>query len=404
MKNLVVVIPTYWSRKAGEAGHPEDSIFDHPTPIDGEGTLGRCLDSLKSTTSHTFKVLIIAAPVNPSLSEAVEEKIELIMAPYRKNYPIGMFGPSDLALLKSRLEENGMDPGLVGLDAYARVRNCQLLGSVLLNADLIAAIDDDEVVPADYLQKATDYAGKRQAEKRIDGVAGIYLDRNGDYRVKEATGARGSANLFTRKAALMNDEFSSYMSRPGRLVETAIALGGNMVFTRELFMNVPFDPGITRGEDIDYLLNSRMLGFNWFLDRELSIIHLPPAPSEKDPLNTSGYAKMQQDIIRFIYQREKIRLSAEIAGFKHLIPEDFGFYPGEFFKDDLEEQALEALKETRPRDADERFFPEPEKLMESAWQRASKAGEFPAFREKWRKLTGLLESDPVLKERIRKKF
>jgi len=57
-----------------------------------------------------------------------------------------------------------------------------------------------------------------------------------------------------------------------------------------------------------------MLGFNWFLDKELSITNLPPSPSAQDLINTSSYARLQQDVIRFIYQREKIRLSCEISG------------------------------------------------------------------------------------------
>ncbi len=404
MNRITVTIPTYWSWNAGESGHPEDSIFDHPTPLDEEGTLRRCLESLKEISLPDFQVLIITAPVNPDLSEAVEQKIESIISPFRKSYPIVQFCPSDLAMLKKRLEAEGIDPELVSLDAYAQIRNCQLIGSLLLDTDLIAAIDDDEVVPEDYLQQACQYAGKTYKGKQIHGVAGIYLDSTGNYKVKESPEARISSNLFKRKAALMNDEFASYMELPERIVETAIALGGNMVFTRDLFMQVPFDPGITRGEDIDYLLNSRMLGYNWFLDKELRITHLPPAPSEKDPLNTSLYSRLQQDIIRFVYQREKIKLSTALSGFYPLEPEDFGYYPGKFFKDDLEEHALEALKEMRPLDAEECSFPKPEKLIELAKERAASAGNFYEFKEKWKQVMGVVERDRQLKEHMKSRL
>ncbi len=43
-----------------------------------------------------------------------------------------------------------------------------------------------------------------------------------------------------------------------------------------MFQIVPFDPHVTRGEDIDYLMNAKMFGFDFFLDNKLSIKHLPP--------------------------------------------------------------------------------------------------------------------------------
>ena len=52
-----------------------------------------------------------------------------------------------------------------------------------------------------------------------------------------------------------------------------------MILHRELFECVPFDPLVTRGEDVDYLINSRMFGFSFFLDNTLSIKHLPQPKS-----------------------------------------------------------------------------------------------------------------------------
>ena len=41
-----MVIPSYWGRKKKEGRKETDTIYDHPTPLDEEGTLGRLLDSL----------------------------------------------------------------------------------------------------------------------------------------------------------------------------------------------------------------------------------------------------------------------------------------------------------------------------------------------------------------------
>ena len=187
-------------------------------------------------------------------------------------------------------------------------------------------------------------------------------------------------------------------------METPLALGGNMVFPQALFYNVSFDPGITRGEDIDYVMNSRLLGFSWFLNRDLAITHLPPKAAAGDPLTTTPYAKLQRDVLRFFYQRQKIHFSQKHPELESLEPDDFGLYPGEFFKDDLDEQALEALRVLRPSDADERFFPVPERMLAMARERAKKVEDYPAFNASWKRILQVVDEDRELKERMRRKL
>ncbi len=405
MRRITIVIPTYWCWPRGHTGLPEDSIFDHPTPIDGAGTLDRCLESLKDLTTHSFQVLLITAPVNPKLDSEIEKRVEELIEPFRNSFPIGQFGPSDLKRIRATLEREGLDPVLVSLQAYAQIRNCQILGSVLLDSDLIVAIDDDEIVPADYLERAVESVDKLQnGAAEGAGLAGIYLDAGGEYHLKLNAHEIASENKFIRKAVLINEQFDACFAKKQRLVETPLALGGNMVFPPDLFRNVSFDPGITRGEDIDYLMNSRLFGYFWFLDKELVITHLPPKASAGDPVTTTPYAKLQRDVLRFIYQRQKIRISKEDSNLNPLQAEDFGIYPGEFLKDDLEAQALEALKALRPADADERFFPPPEVTLELARERAKRAEEYPTFNASWKKVVEAVDADKELKEMLRPKL
>jgi hypothetical protein len=177
-----------------------------------------------------------------------------------------------------------------------------------------------------------------------------------------------------------------------------------MVFPADLFRSVSFDPGITRGEDIDYLMNSRLFGFSWFLDGNLSITHLPPKAAAGDPLTTTPYAKLQRDVLRFIYQREKIRISQAHPHLRSLRAGDFGIYPGEFFKEDLDDQALEALRILRPPDADERFFPRPERMLDLARKRAKRAGDYPAFNSSWKRVLEVVDGDEELKQGMRRKL
>lgn len=128
-------------------------------------------------------------------------------------------------------------------------------------------------------------------------------------------------------------------------MDTPVALGGNMVFHRDLFIRVGFDPGITRGEDIDYLINARLAGHRFWLDKELLITHLPP-----EAYGALPYAKLVQDVYRFVYKREKLRLAGTD-------PAQFDPYPGRFLRDDVEEQALAALQAAVTPEAAVRFGP-----------------------------------------------
>lgn len=403
MLKTTITIPTYWTRKYGEKGSPEDALFDHPTPLDQQGTLRRCLESLAALKSKDFQVLIITAPVNLQLVDQVEKVVEKIIAPFRKTFPVIQFGVKELESAQKILESRDLEGGLLSLKSYPNIRNCQLIGALLLDSDLIVAVDDDETVPGDFIDTAVELVGSDFEGKRIDGKAGIYLNSDGDYKIRERADLRSSVNIFIRKAALINDAFTHLLSAPERIVETPIALGGNMVFSRELYTSVPHDPNITRGEDIDYLINSRLLGFNWFFDRKLRITHLPPKAGSGEPLNTTPLAKLQQDVIRFIYQKKKIALSHNRAGIIPVSAEELGVYPGEFLKPGLEEQARSALQDTRPDNVDESFFPSPEKLLDRAKRHSDKAGAFFDFAGKWPKLIETLAAASTLKEQLLRK-
>ncbi len=403
MLKTTITIPTYWTRKYGEKGSPEDAIFDHPTPLDQQGTLPRCLESLCALKGKDFQVLIITAPVNPQIADRVDKVVARIIAPFRKAFPVIQFGMKELESAQRILESRGVGGGLLSLNSYPNIRNCQLIGALLLDSDLIVAIDDDETVPEDFIDTAVELVGSDFKGKRIDGKSGIYLNNDGDYKIRETGNPRSSPNIFFSKAALMNDAFSHLLSTPERIVETPIALGGNMVFSRRLYTSVPHDPNITRGEDIDYLINSRLLGFNWFFDRKLRITHLPPEAGPEDPFNTTVLAKLQQDVIRFIYQKEKITLSHNRSGITPVRTGDLGVYPGEFLKPGLEELALCALQDTRPANVDESFFPTPEELLYRARKHSDKAGAFFDFAGKWPQMIETLAADSSLRDQLLRK-
>ena len=110
MKNEpIITIPTYWTRKGGikKLG---DTYFDHPTAVDGEQTLTRLLDSLKEAWGD-FKVVVLTAITDYSDNKVynqVEKRIQSLIKPYKKHFPIMQFVKKDVKFLKERMKKYGI--------------------------------------------------------------------------------------------------------------------------------------------------------------------------------------------------------------------------------------------------------------------------------------------------------
>jgi len=239
MPNVIIVIPTYWTWSSQQPDGPVEAVYDHPTPMDGESTLPRLLESLSAPGGPEFGVLILTAVTHPELETAAAGRVTSLIAPFRAQHPIAQATEADAAAIRRRRPSLAAH---VQMRNYAGVRNLQLLLAHALGAEVIVALDDDETVAPDVMLPEG---------PRTDNV---FLDKN----------------------AIMNEGTRALQATPGRLAPTPVALGGNMIFHRDLFTQVGFDPGITRGEDIDYLINARLAGHRFWLDKELLITHRPP--------------------------------------------------------------------------------------------------------------------------------
>lgn len=390
MKSVTIVIPTYWSWAKEKGPQPGDAIYDHPTPIDTDGTLARLLDSLKIIDYPDWDILILSVAGNPALEVQLEAKIAEIIAPFKRYFPISCFSANSLKRLRERLAHHGFDPELVGLNNYSSIRNCQLIVPHLMGRDVIVALDDDEIIrDKNYLHQATKFIGEEHEDKFVAGVGGFYLDQYGSNRVPESSA--DTDNKFIKKLSIMNSVTETIECQSEELVKTPFVLGGNMVFSRQMFEQVSFDPFITRGEDIDYLINARLHGYSFFIDQELTITHLPP-PETK----ATAYSKLCQDVIRFIYEQEKLEQARQHPNLQNVRPEDLDPYPGLFLREDVTQQALAALYLRRPANADHHLLPQPEQVVSDAVQYARKnvPGYFE-FAAQWPELMRVLANDTI---------
>ncbi|MDY0290408.1 MAG: hypothetical protein RBR15_16400 [Sphaerochaeta sp.] len=392
-RELFVVIPTYWQGRTTRNPLPEDLVFDHPTFLDGEDTLSASLESLAKTESpKDFKVLVLSAAVHPSLEEEVIEVVDKIIGSYTNRLHIAHFHAKKLKEVQQRLVALGYPKEFLTLDGYASIRNCQLAIPAILGADVISAIDDDELVERDYPSKVLEHVGK----PGMDGIAGRYRNKDGQTLVHDRFANTENPSLFQKKQAYQNEVYRRVEDSEDTITDTSIVLGGNMVFSRTLFMHVPFDPFVRRGEDIDYMINSMMAGFQWKCDKTLMIDHYPPACKETN--------KLQEDVMRFLYEKAKIEMSVTKEGIKAVRAEDLGPYPGNFLKENLQEEALQVLKD-RPKEIEkEPWFLSAEEVIQKGLALGDRVDEFFTYLELWPNVVQALCSDAETKNILEMMF
>jgi len=122
----------------------------------------------------------------------------------------------------------------------------------------------------------------------------------------------------------------------------------------------------------------------------LMIDHYPPACKETN--------KLQEDVMRFLYERAKIEKSETREGITSVKAGQLGPYPGNFLKDDLEEEALKVLRD-RPKDiAQEPWFLSPEEVIKRGLALGDKVDEFFEYAELWPKVMEELCGDEEVKK------
>lgn len=366
-----------------------DLVFDHPSPLGTQGELGRLLDSMELLQAENADVVILVVPTSPDIDGEVVHHVRHIVSAKRRMLPIRLLTPASLRSLAGSIGGVGSWSDLIALSGYGHVRNACLLAAALTGAEAAVLIDDDEVFELpDFLGTVRAGLDSSFAGKPVRILAGWYMNADGGYRLDKPLAA-WSGNW--PESRTMDRAFERYIGVPGRYARTPFAFGGNLSIHRDIFTSVPFDIGITRGEDIDYLLMARMLGIDTVLDSALHIRHLPP------PKSHPAWMRFRQDALRFT--RERAKMTAAAAGLVAVLPEELDPYPGLFLRDDLpvriERTAAELAAHYRSLGEEEAAV-EAERTVELCGEaeqdNRAALKEWLRLRERWRHLMTLLEN------------
>jgi hypothetical protein len=327
-----MVIPSYWGREKEEGRKETDTIYDHPTPLDEEGTLGRLLDSISLIKNKDFRLVILGVATAPDIQEETEKKLESVIADSAKDVEAHLFSNSHLSKIHQFLcqyKREEMIP-LLQLDGYSNVRNLCTFVPHLMGSEIAVLIDDDEIFEdPDFMDKALEFIGQEKHRDRILAVAGYYINPDDDFLLKREI---LPWMTYWNKIDCMNRAFQQIIAEEPRLKVTPFVFGGNLVLHKDLFTRIPFDPSVPRGEDIDFLINARLFGFKTYLDNQLAIKHKAP------PKTSPKWEQVRQDIFRFVFEKKKLEGQEGYPGLHHLQASELDPYPGEFLKDELEEK------------------------------------------------------------------
>lgn len=328
--NKVVVIPTYW----GEIDEDHDVILDHPTPLKSEGTLSRLLENLITFDEmKDIPVYIIGVSNRSDLNNKVEKHLEKYLKPYKNRLNIELFSYTFLEECRNKLSENKELSYLFNLGNYSRIRNFSLLPVIMNDFEYAIFLDDDEIIEdPQYFKKAFQHFDKNMS---LDGKAGYYINQE-DYKLNESDVPSWQKPSWN-KVKHMNHTFEKLIENDKRLLKSSIALGGNMVLKSNVMKNICYDINIPRGEDIDYLINSKLYGYNILFDNQLKIKHLPPSYKNEE------WKSARQDFIRFKKAKVKLNHVEKHKDLKQVTISDLQTYPGAFMDDNLETKGKEYM-------------------------------------------------------------
>ena len=93
---VTMVIPSYWSRENSIGWKMGDSVYDHPTPLDMDGTLAKTIESIDVLNDKDFRLVVIAVATAEGIEKQAEEKVSAIVKTVSSDVEVSVFGPSHL--------------------------------------------------------------------------------------------------------------------------------------------------------------------------------------------------------------------------------------------------------------------------------------------------------------------
>jgi len=329
--NPLIVIPTYVGAQRKSGSDNILTCYDHMTPLNSQGELPRCLASLRDVGVQSPICILVVS--EDGVQQQATAKIQGYAEAMAESLDIRIIDHLQLELLRARMDELGLGSVAdgIGLSSYGAIRNLGLAAAAAGGfSECIFIDDDEEVTDADFLERATYGLGKLTPSGiPVLVKTGYHTDRHGNWRSSQKP---HWYNRYWPQGELFNSWMDAAMSG-ARLSRANTLYGGLVAIHREAFRRVSFDPWISRGEDLDYLLNLRMYGGGVWFDNQWSIIHQPPKDRDES-------LRFRQDIYRWIYEHDKLEFGKTQIDLLPIQASTLNPYPGPFLDNSIHRRVL----------------------------------------------------------------
>lgn len=327
--NPTIVIPSYWAGDADEVNAP--GAYDHSSDLSTtQPELGRCLSSLEQVhrVPRIIVLLVCPQPVTARITERVQAIID-----EHPTLEVTLVTNREASVIIERVGR--IAPNVrgetVSLRGYGAIRNMGLACASILGHDAVVFLDDDEVVLSpDFMDKAL-YGLGHETRQRLPILAksGYFYNKLGS-PLADTTKKNGITTRWWTKRI----EFNRWMEKAlagTRISRSNYVCGGCFAVHARAFKRVAFDPYITRGEDLDYLFNMRLMGMDVWFDNAWVVKHLPPGQSEEAP-------RFMQNVYRWYYERAKLQAAARRPDICSVTAVSLMPYPGPWISSGLDER------------------------------------------------------------------
>ncbi len=388
----VIVIPSYWAGNHAETLSP--GAYDHTTDLFSETPdLDRCLSSLEQVHDCPRIIVLVVCPL--SATRDVRLRLDHVVAAH-PGLKITLVTNIEAARIMERVGELAPHaPGEgVSLRGYGAIRNMGLAVSAILGHDIVIFLDDDEVVlSADFVERAV-YALGKETRQRLPILAksGYFYDRSGS-PLADTSRAGLTQRWWTKRL-----EFNRWMEKAlagTRISRSNYVCGGCLALHARAFRRIAFDPFITRGEDLDYLFNMRLFGFDVWFDNTWVVKHLPPDEGERS-------SRFMQNVYRWYYERAKLSFAARQKEYCQVTPASLMPYPGPWISHELDERVRRTSFIRMIASADHKGY---WRIWRTGREEAERyacdnAGRYLKFQSFWPSIMDGLWNDPVLADML----
>ena len=326
--NPVIVIPTYWDDNQSNSQDLNTlKSYDHATHIDAlDPELEGCLTSLDSVNGVMRVIVLLVCPSHIE-TQAKERVCEICKRHSQLN--ITLITQDEARIIQNRIEHIApeMQGEYISLRGYGSIKNMGLCVASILGHDCVVFMDDDEIaLDPNYLIDAV-YGLGRKNRQNIP-----LLVKSGYYqRADGSPFADDSKITWTNKYWDKKKAFNAWMAGAlagTRISKSNILCKGCMALHAQAFTKVAFDPFITRGEDMDYLISLRMYGIDVWFDKNWYVRHLPPSQKHTAP-------RFLADAYRWLYESQKVAWANAHTKLRPITVRSLSPYPAEWIRPEV---------------------------------------------------------------------